>query len=76
MLKKVSFDADEISFVMDNSATARMCNDRNIFKNMTLHGENEGPSVATMGSKGYVKGAGDARISWEEDEGKKHMVIF
>ena len=43
---------------------------------MTLHRENEGPSVATMGPKGQVKVARDVCVSWDDDEGMKHSHIL
>ena len=50
--KHASFDSEGVAFAIDNSTTAHMYNDTNIFKNMTLHGENKGPSVVTVVPKG------------------------
>lgn len=59
MLRNVQFDAYGVDFLMDNSATAHMCNVKDLFRSMKLHGENEGPLVATVGPKGNFKGTGD-----------------
>ena len=48
MSRHVPFDTDSAIFVMDNSATVHTCNDKDLFQNMTIYAENEGPSVATV----------------------------
>ena len=66
MLRHVPLDMEVVAFVKDNSTTAHTCNDKDLFKSMLLHEENEGPSVETVGPRGKVKGTGDACLSWDD----------
>ena len=61
---------------MENSATPHMCNDKDIFKIMTLYEENDGSLVSTIGHRGKVKGTGDMYLSWDDDEGMKHTHLL
>ena len=74
--RNFSFDTDSAIFVMDNSSTVHICNDKYLFENMTLYDENEGPLVATVGPKGKVKGTGNVCLSWDDDEGMKHTHVL
>ena len=76
MLRYVPLDTEGVAFVTDNSATAHMCNDKDLFKSMALYEENEGPSVATVGPRGKVKGTGDVCLSCDDDEGIKHTHVL
>ena len=51
-------------------------NGKDLFKNMALCEGNEGPSLATMGPRGQVKGAGDLHLSWGDDEGMKYTHVL
>ena len=61
---------------MDNSATAHTCDDKNLFKNMKFHEENEGPLIVTILPKGHVKDAGNVLMTWDDDEVNNHTQIL
>ena len=74
--ESATFDTDSTTFVMDNSATGFIFNDKSPIQG-DLCPVTDADAVATIGGvDNYPDGEADIKISWKDDNGILHSHVF